>query len=42
MKKKKHCKLRENIRMMKSQRSNKERDKQIDYGKRIGIDKVVK
>ena len=39
---KKHCKLRENIRMMKSQRSNKEWDKQIDYGKRIGINKVVK
>ena len=35
-------KLKENIRMMKSQRSDIERNKMIEGGKRINIDKIIR
>ena len=34
--------LKQSIRMMKSQRSNIERKKLIEDGKRIGIDEIIK
>ena len=35
-------KMKENIRMMKSQGSNNERNKLIEAGKRIGIDEIFR
>ena len=37
-----HRELKESIRMMKSQGSGIERDKVIEDGKRMGIDKTIK
>ena len=37
-----YCELKQSIRMMKSQRSNIERNKLIEDGKRIGIDEIIK
>ena len=41
-KEEKYCELKESIRMMKSQRSDIERNKLIEEGEIIGIDQLIK
>ena len=42
MKKRYYRRLKEDIRIMKSQRSNSEKDKLIEEGKRIRMNKIIR